>query len=95
MTEITVEWNRVTKVWWFLAWRTLSLSVIAGLFTGFILGFFGSIMGLPYETTMLFCQAAGYIVGNIVFFLMVKSVFKKRFKGFRLAMVSTDEFTIS
>jgi len=95
MTELSTTWGRLVKIWWLLAWRSLTLGLLAGAFVGFVIGVVGYFLGMDDASIMFFCQPAGFIAGNIVFLLMVKSSFKKRFKGFRLAIVSTEEFILT
>lgn len=90
MTELPVTWNRTFKVWWLLLWRSLTLSVLGGGLFGAFVGVIGGLMGMPQDFITAFAQATGFIVGNVVFLLVIRTAFWKRFKGFRLAMVADE-----
>ena len=95
MTELPVTWKRVFKVWWLLLWRTFVFSLLGGGLFGAITGIIGSLMGMDDAFISGLATVVGYVVGNVVFLLMLNMAFRKRFKGFRLAMVSDDEFILS
>jgi hypothetical protein len=90
VTELPVTWNRTFKVWWLLLWRSLTLSVLGGGLFGAFVGVIGGLMGMPQDFITAFAQATGFIVGNVVFLLVIRTAFWKRFKGFRLAMVADE-----
>jgi hypothetical protein len=90
VTELPVTWKRVFKIWWLLLWRSLSLSALGGALFGAFVGFVGTLMGMPQESISVFAQATGFMVGNMAFLFIVWTAFRKRFKGFRLAIVADE-----
>lgn len=94
--ELEVTNNRVLKIWWALIWRGILFGALAGALAGalvgFIIGFIGGVTNNPtlvHDAAPLF-SLLGAIVGLVVGFYILKLILKKKFKGFRIALIKTD-----
>ena len=86
---------------WAFVWRGILVSIgsmltggIIGGIIGFILGFIGSMLGLDVETLRPFITILGGIIGFFIglcfVVLLLKWIFKARFKRFRLTLVEIN-----
>jgi len=88
MVEVAITWDKVTKVWWSLVWRSLLFGFIAGFVAGFIIGFIGAIAHIDISITRPLCVIGGLLTGIPVGFWVIKYVLNIRYKDFRIALVS-------
>ena len=86
---------------WAFVWRGILTSIgsmitagIIGGIIGFFLGFVGSMIGLDIEAMRPFMTIIGVVIGFFVglcfVILLLKWIFKARFKRFRLALVEIN-----
>jgi hypothetical protein len=89
MREIQPGWNEIVRITWLLLWRAA-----AG---GFVMSF---LLGLIVNSAALFTVGAilgtgtnlaiGILVALLWWPQVVRMALKKRFQGFRLALIATD-----
>lgn len=83
--EIEVTWSYVFRIYWAWMWRSFLLFLVFGTLFGFGVGFIASMLNL-IDIQPLFA-AYGLIVSLIVSFLVLKTILKKRFRTFRIALI--------
>jgi len=88
MREIEAGWNEVIRITWFLIWR----AVLGGFVMGFVLGLIVN-LAAGYAFGILMRSEVNLAVGLVVALLwwpvVVRMALKKRFQGFRLALIAT------
>lgn len=87
MQEIT--WSRVMSVWWLCYWRASLGGTVAGVLAGGITGFIHGILGIPMEGPVLPAIAGG-IAGVAWSVVVVRMALKKKYRGFRIALLPSD-----
>jgi hypothetical protein len=89
-SDVTVEvsWGRATKVWWSLLWRALLFGVLAGGAVGFVIGFILGAAGTPAQVITAVTTWAGVLIGIPVGIWVVRTVLRKSWSDFRIALVS-------
>ena len=89
MRETQSGWNEILRITWFLLWRI----VLGGIAIGFALGLivnlvagygFGVLLGPQINLRI------GMLVALIWWPVVIRMLLKKRFRGFRLALIATD-----
>jgi hypothetical protein len=89
MREIEPGWNEIVRVTWLLLWR----AVAGGFVMSFLLGLIVNSAALFVLGRILGTQAnlvIGVAVALIWWPQVVRMALKKRFRGFRLALIATD-----
>jgi hypothetical protein len=93
--ELEVTLNRVLRVWWALAWRSLlsiPLGAAVGCVIGFVVGLTGHAAGASPARIQLLVQIltvpVGLVLGLLVGFWAVWSVLRKQFREFRIALIA-------
>jgi hypothetical protein len=89
MREIQPGWNETVRITWLLLWR----AVAGGFVMSFLLGLVVNSAGLFALGHILDTQANlafGVLVALIWWPLVVRMALKKRFQGFRLALIATE-----
>jgi hypothetical protein len=89
MREIEPGWNEIDRVTWLLLWR----AVAGGFVMSFLLGLIVNSAALFVLGRILGTQAnlvIGVAVALIWWPQVVRMALKKRFRGFRLALIATD-----
>jgi uncharacterized membrane protein len=94
MTEVELTLNRVVKVWWSLFWRGVLFGGGSGFLLGFIIGFGGALIGIPRQTGEALATLATFLVGVPIGILIIRTVLRKRFSDFRIALVA-DEYPLN
>jgi hypothetical protein len=84
---IEVSWGRATKVWWSLLWRALLFGVVAGGAVGFVIGFILGAVGTPAQVITTVTTWAGVLIGIPVGIWVVRTVLRKSWSDFRIALV--------
>ncbi len=83
--EIEITWSYVFRIYWAWMWRSLLLFLVFGTLFGIGVGFIASILNL-IDIQPLFA-AYGLVVGLIVSFLVLRTILRKRFRTFRIALI--------
>jgi ABC-type nitrate/sulfonate/bicarbonate transport system permease component len=98
MLELETTWTRVISVGWLIIWRGTLGAFLVGFAIGFLVGFvFGLIQGASgtagasQETIRLIITVLTVPAALAWWMLVVRMALRKRYKGFRLALVSTTE----
>lgn len=91
MTTAEVTLGRVLKIWWFLIWRTVLFSALAGFVLGFLLGIILLFVGLPEQTKQIIAEAAGLLISIPIGIWVLSQIFTKSFSDFRVVLVRKDE----
>jgi hypothetical protein len=87
MQELPVTWQRTASVWWLIVWRAGLGAAILGGIIGAIIGFVGAAMGGSIQSIVIFSQLVGAVVGLVWSFVAVGMALRKKYRGFRLALV--------
>jgi multisubunit Na+/H+ antiporter MnhE subunit len=91
MKELEVTWEYAIKLWWSLSWRTSAFSLLGG----FILTMILTILTYRYEEII---PPAFLIVTVLIYFFIglfcqiftLKKIVNKKFKHYKLTLVSVD-----
>lgn len=89
--ELELTWKHALAVWWLIVWRSIVGAICLGFAAGFVLGFVMAIMGVAQESITLVGGTAGAGIGLLWGIFVVKMALKKRYSGFRLMLVPTDD----
>ena len=90
-TSSEVTWGQATKVWWSFVWRSLLYSFIAGALLGFIIGLVGALLGAPERTISILGTSAGALVSIPISIWVVRTILRKSWSGFRIAVIPSSE----
>ncbi|HEY4275714.1 MAG TPA: hypothetical protein VGM68_09535 [Rhizomicrobium sp.] len=86
MNETESSWNEVLRVAWLLFWRGL----VGGIAIGFVLGLAIN-LALAYGFHVMLSSNVNAAMGAIVMLIwwpiVVRMALKKRYQGFRLALI--------
>ncbi len=88
MNELEATYGRVLRVWRLVLWRSVDAGALLGFVAGFIIGLAVGLGGGDKTLVASLSTIAGLILGlgaNIFFF---RSAFRKKFLGFRIAMIA-------
>jgi len=88
--ELEVTWVRALTIWWSLIWRGLLLGFLAGFVVGFIVGFVGALLGANPSALQALFPLVGVVSGVPVGIWVVRQVLRKKFNGFRIALIAMD-----
>ena len=88
MQEVEPGWNEIGRITWFLIWRAIMGGFVAGFVLGLIVNLvagyaFGVVMSREVNL------AIGVMIAVVWWPLVVRMALKKRFRGFRLALIAT------
>ena len=89
MREIQPGWDEILRITWLLIWRAM----LGGFAMGFVLGIVVNLTAVYAFGTYLNSEtnlAIGLVVALVWWPQVVRMALKKRFKGFRLALVATE-----
>ena len=89
MLELEVTWKRVAAVWWLVLWRSLLGSVLLGGVFGFVIGFVAAMAKYDVKEITPYISIAGGLIGLAWGFVVFGLDLRKRYSGFRLALVPT------
>ena len=89
MQELEITWQRAIRIWWAWLWRTLALSVVCGGLIGFAIGFFGAMLG--FRSVAPLNMVVGIVVGVIAGVAMLVTALKKKYPGFRIALIAQSD----
>ena len=84
-------WGIALKIWWWITWRSLLSSLVGGFLVGLVFGFFVALVKMDTATTQLFSMPIGGLVGITINVYFIKKVIGKKFRGFRLMLVKTED----
>ncbi|MBS8275715.1 hypothetical protein DYI21_19150 [Thalassospira tepidiphila] len=94
MQELEITDGRIVRIWWLLTWRTYAGAIIGSALLAFvisiIIGFVGSAMGKPDIDVGYITGLAGFLWSFFWYFVVIKMMLRKRFNGFRLAIVADE-----
>lgn len=88
MQELEVTWGRVASVWWLIAWRAVLGGIVFGFVVGFVGGFLGGAIGAAPDKVETIVTALAVPAGLAWGVVVVRMALRKRYRGFRLALVS-------
>jgi hypothetical protein len=89
--RLDVTWTRATKVWWSLLWRGLLFGSLAGFAAGFVVGITGAALGANRETISQLGTLAGVLTAVPVGIWVVRTVLRKSWSDFRIAIVARNK----
>jgi hypothetical protein len=91
MQELEATWNRSMRVWWLLLWR----GIVGG---GRLWSDYrsdrrsrGGIVGRQRTRRRLFNSVLGPVVGIVWATFVVRMALRKKYAGFRIALIPTAE----
>lgn len=91
MKEIELTWKIALRIWWSYSWRCvviiLPVTFVVGAIAGVVLGATSG----GVEGNAVWLQLLGGLVSGIFSFIILRDVLAKRYKGFRLAVVTTEQ----
>ena len=93
MEEISVTWKRAARIWWSWFWRAMLWTMPTAMGIGFIVGMAFGISGTPIEPFEAYLQLMGALVGLFFGIFAMKTILTKRFNGYRLMLVKTEDET--
>ena len=85
MQELDPTWRRTLSVWWLVMWRGLLGGTAIGFAIGFVVGAIRMALGIPQLSQAV--PILGAITAGLWFLLVVRMALRKRYKGFRIALV--------
>ena len=92
--ELAPTWRRIVTVWWALSWRYAIVGVVAALVAWLSLDLLAalfSLAGVPIETAATaFMALVALGLGLILSVVPVGIVLRRRFRHFRLVLVSSN-----
>lgn len=90
VTILEMNWPRAIKIWWYWAWRTMLMALIAGLVVGVLAGIFLFPFVGSQTAITSFVQVIGWAIGMVLGIWVLKSVPEKRFSDFRVVLIARD-----
>ena len=87
--ELEPTLKRTLSVWWLLAWRGTLLGALMGGALGFVIGLIWYGLSLSPQHLQTVTAILGGIVGLVWGFFVLRMALRKRFNGFRIALVPT------
>ena len=85
--ELEITWGRVRSVWWLLVWRNIVGAMLLGAVVGAVWGGIAAVAGMGPEVGPVGGGILGLLVGIIWSLFVIRMALRKRYKGFRLALV--------
>jgi hypothetical protein len=97
--ELEITWRRVISIAWLIVWRGaiggLLLGALIGGIIGFIIGIVGAVMHAQRDQVApivtIITGTGGAVFGLFWYCVVVRMALRKRFNGFRLALVSIED----
>lgn len=90
MNTAEVTLGRVVKIWWFIIWRTVLFSAIAGIVLGFLLGLLLLFVGMAEATKQGIAEIIGALITVPIGIWVVSQLFEKKFSDFRIVLVPRE-----
>jgi hypothetical protein len=88
MQEVELTAHRLLSVWWLVVWRGTLGGILVGVMTGGLAGFAVGLGGYP-ELGAIAGGFAGIALMPFWRLLIVHMGLKKKYRGFRIALVSS------
>ena len=86
MQELELTWNRFGRAFWVCLWRMTVMGIVGGAIANSVLHWLLTLMtGNPGP------PAIGAIVWIPLSMLVLRMALLKRYRGFRIALISTDD----
>ena len=82
MKEFEATWGRVLEVWWSLVWRGVTVGIVSGIASNFVLGF----VGVPD-----YGKYVGAVAGFFGGIAAVRTAIRISYSDFRIALVPLDK----
>ena len=89
--ELEPNFPILLPIWWLITWRSYALILCAGLAAVLLFAFLDLVLGV--QPSLLVAFLLGLPVGLVFAFWVLNMALRKRYKGFRIAVVSTDPST--
>jgi hypothetical protein len=87
MQELDATMSRALRVWWLIMWRGIVGASLIGAVAGFVLGFVGTVAGMPPAAITLASGVLGAIIGLVWMIVVVRMALRKQYGEFRIALV--------
>jgi len=88
MQELALTWSHARAVWWLVVWRGVAGSVVIGGAIGLVWGAGAALLGFG-DLVAMTSGPLGVVVGLLWSLLVVRMALRKRYSGFRLALIAT------
>lgn len=79
------------KVWWAFLWRSVVFACLSGFAVGFLFALAALALKLPPEIVSAVSGLFGVVLGALLSIEAMYRVLRKRFAGFELALLKTEE----
>ena len=87
---LQVTWKRALKVWWSIAWRGSLYCGLVGLAVGAAIGGIAGYHGVPVYKVASYIQLGGFIASVPVMIWIIRTVLRKSWSDFRIALVPRE-----
>jgi hypothetical protein len=87
-TFLEPTYRRVPTIWWALLWRSVLWPVGPGVAVAVIEAFIEARIGIPDAVIRYLPFASGVVVGLLVELLVIRSVLRKKYRGFSIRLVA-------
>jgi len=79
------------KVWWAFMWRAVLFAVVAGFLVGVVFGLFSMVLKIDPHALNGVSGLLGLGVGALVSIEVMFRILKKKFNGFEVVLLRTDD----
>ncbi|WP_033069354.1 hypothetical protein [Thalassospira australica] len=97
MNELEVSDGKVVRIWWLLTWRFNAGAFVGWAVLAALLGFLTEFMNLSLGRVILDPQFVVWLGSALWsffwFFIVIRMMLKKRYNGFRLAIIADEPAT--
>ncbi len=90
MREIEPTWGIAFRVWLSFFWQSLVFILLGSFILGFLVGFFGSFIGIDDEQAALIAGGLGFVWGLLIGVWIIKRVLKLDTGRFRIAVIEVE-----
>ncbi len=91
MKELEPSLPRVLRIWWLYSWRVGIGTTIIGLALGFVGLLVNTLTGASKDTIQLCNAIVGFPLMFVWMIIVLRMALRKRYEGFRIALVSDSE----
>jgi len=90
-TELEADWKNALSVWWLLFWRGRVIFIGGASLVAFVIGSVGWFFGMSQERIWIFSGVVDIAWSIPAFIWITRSALRKRYKGFRIALIATKD----
>ena len=86
-SELEPTLKRTLSVWWLIAWRGTLCGALMGGLLGAVIGMVWLALKLSPQNLQIVASSTGAVVGLAWGFIVLRMALRKRYNGFRIALV--------